>query len=896
MLLDAFDKKSRLQMSQELHTNRRYDRQIREAVNHVQNLLYDVDAFPKVYSVIYQQLLAVSESDILICMLPTVVGEGDLYENGLDAHLLHPPQKDGVINLKKIRELIVQRQIPTRPKIINLRTESRFSDLVHINSGLSSLMLVPIIANQKLRALYIHGKYNEQFPLELARRLNTLIGAATCLIYIDEIGQTSMGGLPASFEFGHYLKHLVLKTPSALLLLDADDLIVFANPAAIEMLIYKAQLEVPVEQLNLIGLPIENFLPNYQALFIWSNQDNKYGASTDPENLRMWRDQLIYRYDGAQCLADLTVFRHEAGGERFTTLQIVDLSTAKAHSDEYQHQSLHITALKHLVPVGIIRVNTAWNCEFANDKWLEFSGLTSEESVARGWLDAFHEEDAKHMLDELYQSLILADDYRREVRLITPLGEVRWFDFNTRVLFDTIGNVEGFIATVTDITERIEYSHKLKQVAEYDELTGLVNRALFQDRLQQAFFQSERENSSIIVFFLDLDGFKEINDNLGHDVGDLVLKQVAQRLVSTLRRNDTIARFGGDEFLILLGHDEHVTETDAVAEKIINAIAKPIAVGNQKIRVTASVGIAEGSYQTSSPKKILKHADAALYKAKDSGKNNFQMFNKRLEGDSAQRTFLANQLRRGLQQNRYRLYFQPIVSVDSNNIVGFEALLRFWDVNEQLLMPDRFVPILEENNLIQSVGGWVIHEACRYLSMWQQESSWNPDIYVSFNVSASQLINTNLIETIKLAAAKYNVSPKYFVLEITETTLINRPKVVNEMLKDIKALGVKVALDDFGTGYSSLSYLQQYPIDIVKIDKSFIQPTTAANCNNKIIRGIAALAKALDLNVIAEGIDNQTRLEFLKSCDISAFQGFLVSRPLQANTVQDFVSQHNLYR
>jgi diguanylate cyclase (GGDEF)-like protein len=468
---------------------------------------------------------------------------------------------------------------------------------------------------------------------------------------------------------------------------------------------------------------------------------------------------------------------------------------------------------------------------------------------------------------------------------VTPLGATKWVDFNMRVLFSAEGEVEGFLGTCADVTDRYINEEKLRHIAEYDGLTGLANRVLFQDRLQQAFLDSQRDNALITVFFLDLDGFKDVNDTLGHNIGDILLQKVAERLLNTLRKNDTVARFGGDEFVVLLGHDNHATDADVVAMKVIESVAEPYLIEGNELYITTSLGIAQGNYIDASPDSLLKHADLALYNAKHEGKNTYQLFDEDLEAGSKQRISLLGLLRTGLKRNKFQLYYQPICLSTSSHLVGFEALLRFKDNKGHIVGPDKFIPLLEETGMIIDVGRWVINETCKQLKIWQSNELFPKDGYLTFNVSAKQLLDDSFVPHIRESCLLHKIDPRHLVMEMTESVIINKPEKVKDILKELKRFGLRLALDDFGTGYSSLSYLQNYPFDIIKIEKSFIDDLSDQSNNKKIVKAIIALAASLELQVVAEGVESEKIKNIISALGADWFQGFLISKPIPCDKV-----------
>jgi len=855
--------------------NRRSDQTVRTAIDDIQELLFDPQAPQKIFSILLEHINTITDSDYCVSFLADSQGI-DTIESNIDASLfaVHTEPHLAFVKEKTLRHWVQQRILPLRPTFFNAPIHKSYQTLLIHPEQVSSIMMLPIVSQNKLRALCILGKNKGNYTGDMVRRLMPLLGSVVCALQTADTVKGNILGFEKKVTDNRYLNSLLSTSPIAILIADDNDDIVIANPAAHDIFC------MPDAKISLIKQSVAALVPDYKSLFQWSNQQSRYGNETPLVGPQVWENQTAKRLDNSEFIVNLTLFRYTHGQQRFTTIQVQDITAIRESVEEYQKTSQELSALTHLVPVGIIRIDANWNCVYANDKWYEFSGLINEETTGQHWINALHSDEAKALLEELREALQMGNDYHKEIRLVSPLGQIRWMDFNTRVLFDESGSVIGFLGTFQDVTERLVHQEKLRHIAEYDALTGLANRSLFQNRLEQAFYRSERDNTQISILFLDLDGFKDINDTLGHDIGDLLLQQVAERLLNVLRRNDTVARFGGDEFVILLGDNEQANEINRVASKIIDIIAEPYQLDNNEAFVTISIGVANGTFISSSPKQILKQADAALYLAKREGKNNFQLFTTSIDSEAQQRIKLANQLRYAIANNRYQLHYQAIADIHTKNVIGFEALLRFKDNNGDTIGPTEFIPILEETGMMIDAGKWVIEETCRQLKQWQDAGGFPKNGFLSFNVSPKQLLDDSIVETIINACEMYAIEPHYLVMEITETVIISKPQKVEKVLDELKEFGIRLALDDFGTGYSSLSYLQKYPFNHIKVDRSFVEDLLTDKNDAAITKAIISLAQSLDLKVTAEGVFSDECLELLTEFGADHYQGYFLSKPL----------------
>jgi diguanylate cyclase (GGDEF)-like protein len=417
----------------------------------------------------------------------------------------------------------------------------------------------------------------------------------------------------------------------------------------------------------------------------------------------------------------------------------------------------------------------------------------------------------------------------------------------------------------------------------HDSLTGLPNRTLFTYRLAYALARGTRAPGSVAVLVLDLDRFKAINDGLGHEIGDEVLVAVAARLEAADGTAEVIARLGGDEFLVLFDGDDAEQKASAYAQRALHALDSPIRAGDSEVFVTASIGIASTSPRVTEATPLLSNADAAMYQAKKRGGGSVEVFGEVMRMRVLERMQTEHSLHRALERRELRLFYQPVVEIGGNAAIGVEALLRWQHPEQGLMAPGRFIPVAEESGLIIPIGAWVMHEACRQLRMWQAERVGGPRGAVEVNLSARQIDHPEIIGTVERILQDTGLPPANLTLEITESALMNDASSALRVLRALKDLGVTLAIDDFGTGYSSLSHLQRFPLDILKIDKSFVDELGADRGGVEIVAAVVKLAHALGLQVIAEGVETPQQLDALARLDCDFAQGYLFSRPVPAH-------------
>jgi diguanylate cyclase (GGDEF)-like protein/PAS domain S-box-containing protein len=533
----------------------------------------------------------------------------------------------------------------------------------------------------------------------------------------------------------------------------------------------------------------------------------------------------------------------------------------------------------------------------ANDAFSRVSGYAVAQVLDQlpTMLTADEQQEAhlQYILKQLHQR----GSWEGEVWLKRRSGEHYPAWVGITAVFDEEGDLASYVCFFTDISERKASEQRIHRLAYYDALTHLPNRTLFQDRLHSALQQAERQQAWVVLMFLDLDRFKPINDSLGHAAGDRMLKEMATRLLECVDDDDTVARMGGDEFTLLLqpGATRQIALTRAihVAEQILNSLVTPFVLEGREFFVTASIGIALSPQDGKELSQLMKNADTAMYHAKERGKNNFQFYQADMNASALERLELESDLRHALEQKEFTLFYQPQFSGDGKRLTGAEALLRWRHPRRGLVSPIEFIPVLEELGLVVEVGDWVLTEACRQLKAWHQAKVRVPK--VSVNISARQFSDGQLGTRIANILKETGLPPACLELELTESILMREVSEAMHILDGLKYLGLSIAVDDFGTGYSSLNYLKQFPIDVLKIDRTFVDGLPSGEQDAQIARAIIAMAHSLNLAVIAEGVETHEQLDFLREHGCDEVQGYLFGRPMPPNRFEAQFSNDALF-
>lgn len=529
-------------------------------------------------------------------------------------------------------------------------------------------------------------------------------------------------------------------------------------------------------------------------------------------------------------------------------------------------------------------------------------GLAADQDEAdyETFLAFVHPDEQQLVKETVLRALAEKKPYSLDYRIIPPDGSLRTVHEQADVVHDAQGNVVSMHGTVQDITARINAEEKIRFLAHYDSLTGLPNRQLFLEYVSQAIFTAQRDNSKVALLYLDLDRFKRINDTLGHSAGDKLLKEIANCLGDSVRSSDiiakasftkkpgvTLSRLGGDEFTILLtalAEEEHAAR---VAHRILELLSHPVRIAGQEVYVSGSIGISIFPSDGDDVDTLLRNADVAMYHAKENGRNTFQFFSEQMNNRAMERLNIETALKKGLERNELILYYQPQIDLRTGELAGLEALVRWLHPEMGLVPPSMFIPIAEESGLIVAVGEWVMFEACRQVRQWQDEGL--TPIRMAVNISGLQFKQQSLIPVVQQALRQSGIEARYLELELTESSIMQNVDQVNETLVRLKEIGVHLSVDDFGTGYSSMSYLKRFPLDALKIDRSFVMDITTDPNDAAIIKAIIALARSLGLKTVAEGVETKEQLDFLRDEKCDSIQGFFISRPVLAADLEQFL-------
>lgn len=546
---------------------------------------------------------------------------------------------------------------------------------------------------------------------------------------------------------------------------------------------------------------------------------------------------------------------------------------------------------------AILVVDQGVRVTYQSSSMTPIFGYDDGSLVGRSLLDIVHPADGESVRAELTE-LLRRPGGRKLFECRVRHADGRWIiaesNCQNRV---SDGDISGLVVNARDVTDRKELEAKLAHRAFHDGLTGLANRHLFRDRVEHTAARGHRRPEPFAVLFLDLDGFKMVNDTLGHAAGDELLIIVAHRLRHATREHDTAARLGGDEFAVLLEDLTDQSDAARVAERILNELRQPLDVGGSQVQIDGSIGIAvsDRAEATESPsattEELLRNADIAMYMAKGAGKGRYEVFEPSMHVAVVQRLKLESDLQRALQRDEFEVHYQPIVTLEDAEVVGVEALVRWNHPERGMVTPADFIPAAEETGLIIPIGAWVLEEACRRTRQWQDAYPATAPLRVSVNVSPRQITHGDVAADVERALAESGLNPEYLTLEITETALMTDTDRAISLFRELKRLGVRLAVDDFGTGYSSLAYLQSFPFDVLKIDRSFIDGLTRGTQNPAVVRAIIDLGRSLDLQTVAEGIEHAEQLTRFRDLHCNYGQGYLFARPAPHGDIEALLAQ-----
>ena len=600
---------------------------------------------------------------------------------------------------------------------------------------------------------------------------------------------------------------------------------------------------------------------------------------------RLLGTSLSISIGAVACLAAFVVNEHFFGAKR--------TASAAAEPREKMSETDRFRSAFDYAAIGMALVSTEGRWLQVNRSLCHILGYTEKELLATDFLAITHPDDLPTALSNIGQLLKgKVQASQMEKRYIHKSGLEVWVHWSVSMVRDHYSKSVHLIFQIQDITDRKVAEQQLHHDAFHDALTGLPNRALFMDHLKLAIARSRRNSSSLFaVLYLDLDRFKIINDSLGHTIGDQLLVGIADRLKKNLRPGDTVARLGGDEFTILIEDITDETESVQVAERIQNELSIPFTLSGREVFTTVSLGIAPSTTGYERAEDILRDADTAMYRAKSLGKARYEIFDKAMHARAINLLQMETDMRRALEREEFILHYQPIVALDNFRLRGFEALVRWQHPERGFISPMDFIPVAEETGMIIQLGEWVLREACAQMQRWQKIFPVESPLFITVNLSSKQFSQNTLISKVAMILQETGVKPQTVKLEITESVVMENIDTATDMLRQLRGLGVKLAIDDFGTGYSSLSYLHRFPIDTLKIDRSFVTRMSENNENTEIVRTIVVLAQNLGMDVVAEGVETNEQLVLLQKLGCENGQGYFFSKPVNADGAERIIAE-----
>ncbi len=649
------------------------------------------------------------------------------------------------------------------------------------------------------------------------------------------------------------------------------------------------------ELYRIFGFEVQSFVPNYRSFFrsvhphdlqsvMRSIRQALYGGENISADYRIVRPDGDVRHVNTQCEV---ILDQEGRPERLIGTGQDVTERRRAERARREAERRYRTLVEQIPAVTYIdNADGVSSSIYMSPQMEQMLGYAPDEWLADPdlWTKVLHPEDRERALTEVRRTNETGDPFEIEYRMIHKDGRVVWVRDKAVLIKDEEGATLFWQGVIFDITERKGLEERFSYQAFHDSLTGLPSQTLFANRLDHALAREDRHEGSMAILFLDLDNFKAINDSLGHEVGDGLLIAVAERLTSSVRPADTVARLGGDEFTILLEGVEGDWEAAVTASRLEDEMRSPFLVDGHELFVTASIGVVPRISYGSEAQELLRDADLAMYRAKENGKARYEVYDPGMRERASGRLTLERDLRLAIQREEIQVYYQPKVSIETGEFVGAEALARWEHPERGLLGPDAFIPAAEETGLILSLGRLVLREACEQARAWR-EAYPGAGPHVCVNLSARQFQQEDLVEEIAEALRHAELVPEALILEITESTLMDGAEAAVARLSKLKALGVKLTVDDFGTGYSSLSYLRRFPVDYLKIDRSFTGGLGRSLDDTVMVSGVVSLAQSLDLTVVAEGVETAAQLEKLRELGCEFVQGFYFSRPLPAEDV-----------
>jgi diguanylate cyclase (GGDEF)-like protein/PAS domain S-box-containing protein len=743
--------------------------------------------------------------------------------------------------------------------------DNLLSQAISLAYPIGDVVVGTIVVFMLARARHSHGAIEIPLPL-LGGGLVAWAVADSGFVYLTASGSYSSGALiDAGWFLGYILILIAARKPTANL---ADD----GTHAGVD------RVEKPAGS-DRVGLLLP-YVAVAGALVVTTIDQLQHG-SLGPfvGGIRSFIMLALIGRQVLTLLENLSLARH-------LEARVVE-RTIELHASEQRFQAL----VQHSSEV-VILIDRDANVEYVSESMSRVFGYGDADLLSRPLSQILDTDAGARLLEGL------GDVAQRPYGVLELELPIRHRDGHDCMAQVTITNlldnpsVGGLVLNTRDISERRQLEDQLVHQAFHDSLTALANRALFKDRVEHALRRTKRQTPSVAVLFLDLDGFKEVNDSLGHGAGDRLLIQVGQRLGACVRPSDTVARFGGDEFAVLVEDASDDLELATVAERILEELRQPFFVNDRELHVSGSMGIARMDPDVDGVDQLLRNADLAMYRAKATGQGGYERYNPDMHAQLVDRMQLEADLRRALDDGELFLHYQPTIDLTSGQIVGAEALARWHHPTRGMVPPTEFIPLAESSGLIRPLGAWVLREACRQAAAWQQA---NPDrdkpLTLSINLSGKQLQHVQVVEDVAQALRESGLPPSSLVLEMTESVLLDDSDTVLDILRQLKQLGARLAIDDFGTGYSSLSYLHRFPVDILKIDRSFVERLTRTFDNAELAWTVVRLGQSLQLQTVAEGVEDSAQFLALRrmGCDIG--QGYYFGRPMQSQDMERLLGE-----
>lgn len=715
--------------------------------------------------------------------------------------------------------------------------------------------------------------------VEYSLRRGEAYGRPLAFLYTRDITQKHMAEV-ALRESEAKFSQIFTESPDSIAIIDFNTL---------EVLEVNNQflMTAGYEDHELIGKPIANLLVNREDLGSAAHIVSNTGRAT---NLEI--DLLDKQKNAIPSLVSISTV--ELDGSTALLCIAKDMRGQHDAENKLRRSEQRFRGTFESAPIGMMLADTTGRIIEANRFTADL--LAYEEKLLPGMhLSRLLPVKDRARLLEILEQLLAGElsTSHSERRLVAQNGVELWVNLHVVLQTAEDGSPLYFIIQMADITEMKRSQERMERLAFYDTLTDLANRRLFNDRLQQALTRTQRSRKSAALLYLDLDQFKRVNDTLGHDAGDALLKHVSLRLQKCVRKEDTVARPGGDEFTIILTDINSISDASHIAEKILSQLRKPIAIAGQQLVVTTSIGITMMPQDSNDAQTLMRNADMAMYKAKERGRNNYQFFLEDMNRTAKNRLQIETELREALKNEEFELFFQPKVRLSDQRLNGVECLIRWRHPTRGLLGPDEFIGIAEETGVIVNIGSWVIEQACSVARVLRAEQ--NESFQVALNISPRQFRDPNLITTVRRCLREANLPPEAIEIEITETMLMQDIEAATQTVQRLHDIGTSLAIDDFGTGYSSLNYLKKFPINTVKVDRSFVTDIPQSEDDMAITSAVIAMAHRLNMSVVAEGVETEAQRDFLIEHNCENAQGYLFGKPMPLQEIRSLLARENIH-